>query len=222
MVRLTIFVSSVVLLLGIGTSAEATNPSANINHGDSKPLKGGKALLHKKGSLVEAHHKSHTGAHHKSHTGYQVRVSMEGNPITAQAPPSARVATRNANQELLSTIRSNVEVVVITFITFVGGALLALLLAYCLWGGETPKNQGLPPLHGRGGFPYTAAFPKKVTHDNTIANMPYDLGNVYTGSKMHHLQHHQQFQPMHPGMDMGQNFVSASPQCIPPISTTRY
>merc|ERR1719420_2586046 len=132
-----------------------------------------------------------------------------------QPSPSHRVAMRNSHQEFLQAVGSNVGCVVITCLTFMGGTTLALFMAYCLWSGETPPNKGMPPLHGRGGFPYAKAFPKESPHAATIASIPYDLGNVYTGNKQQHIQQ------MHPAMS-GQNFVSAHPQCIPPISTTRY
>lgn len=163
---------------------------------------------------MEAKHKTHAEAHHGAHTGYQVHMMMSGNP-------SHRVAERNSNQEFLQAVGSNVEVVVLTCFTFMGGALVALFLAYCLWGGEATTTKGLPPLHGRGGFPYMAAFPKQQIHQQTIASMPYDLGNVYTGKTGGYTQK-QSMQDWNSGVNMGQNFVSASPQCIPPISTTRY
>jgi len=222
MARLATFISSLLLLLGaVSASVTHTNP-ANKTSSSKRILT---ALLHGKGasgSLVEAKHKTHTGAH----TGFQVRIAMgQGTPENHQAGfqiggdsglPSDRVAGRNTNQELAQAISNNVEVVIVTCITFMGGAFMALIIAYCLWGGDAPTSKGLPPLHGRGGFPYIAAFPKPEikTNQTTVANIPYDLGNVYTGSKQHHMN-------VYPG-NFDAKFVSAHPQSIPPISTTRY
>lgn len=213
MMKLAMSIFAVLMLLG---GSAATNPSVNVKPSSSNHVSSKKPIkLHGKGSLVEAHQKVH--AHHKLHTGYQVRVANRMIEKETELP-SNRVAARNSNKELLQIVDGNAQMLLILCITFMGGTLMAVLIAWCLWGGEKPPNKGLPPLHGRGGFPYMAAFPKAEAKNPTIANMPYDLGNVYTGSKQYHFN-----APQFPsGMGMGQNFAPPPLQYIPPSSTTRY
>jgi len=102
--------------------------------------------------------------------------------------PSNEKAQKRVYEELNFVTINNMLVVVLVSFTFLGGAVVAGILSYCVFGREPLPSKPLPPLHGRGGFPYPLAFQQKVEGPIPVApaystQFPSDLGNTYVGKR---------------------------------------
>lgn len=101
--------------------------------------------------------------------------------------PSQLKAQKRVYEELNFVTVNNLLVVVLVSFTFLGGAVVAGILSYLVFGREPLPTKPLPPLHGRGGFPYPLAFQQKdapvPVAPTYNTQFPADLGNTYTGKR---------------------------------------